>query len=194
LTKTWNFRERVAVKTGLFNIAFEVCTMKTRVFGLAVLAGFLSGCASVETVKLGTARDEVIRKFGNPTGIVNLASGTRLQYSRQPAGQSAVMVDVDAADRVVAVRQVLNPRDFSRVVVGKWTRQDVEREFGRPARIDHVANWRGDILTYRWKDGDQNMYFSVYLDPNNLVRSVGQREEKKDDELRLIPLMGRHPL
>ena len=153
----------------------------------------LTGCA-VEPLKLGAPRDEVIMKLGNPTGTVNLASGTRLQYSLQPEGQSAVMVDVDAADRVVAVRQVLNAADFSKVVAGKWTRQDVEREFGRPARIDHVANWQGDILTYRWLDGAQNMLFSVYLDANNVAQSVGQREEKKDDKLRLKRFIGSHSI
>jgi hypothetical protein len=166
--------------------------MKTCVLGIAVLAVFLSSCATVESVQMGTARDEVIIKFGNPSSIVRLDSGTRLQYSLQPAGQSAVMVDLDAADRVVSVRQVLNPRDFSRVVAGKWTRQDIEREFGRPARINHVANWRGDILTYRWLDGTQNMYFNVYLDASNLVQSVGLREEKKYDEFRIIRFMGQH--
>lgn len=167
--------------------------MKKLGFSIVVSTLILAGCA-VESLQLGTPRDEVIKKFGHPTATVNLVSGTRLQYSRQPEGQSAVMVDVDAANRVVAVRQVLNAADFLRVVVGKWTRQDVEREFGRPARIDHVANWQGDILTYRWLDGAQNMVFSVYLDANNVAQSVGQREEKKDDKLRLIRFMGSHSL
>lgn len=160
-------------------------------FGFSIVACtlVLTGCA-VESLQLGTPRDEVLKKFGNPTATVNLTSGTRLQYSQQPEGQRAVMVDVDAGDRVVSVRQVLNPVNFSRVEVGKWTRQDIEREFSRPARIDHVANWQGDILTYRWLDGGQNMLFSVYLDVNNVAQSVGQREEKRDDKLRLIRLMG----
>lgn len=159
------------------------------ILGVAFLTLFISGCA-VESLQLGTPRDEVLKKFGTPTATVNLTTGTRLQYSQQPEGQRAVMVDVDAADRVVSVRQVLNSRDFSRVAVGKWTRQDIEREFGRPARIDHVANWRGDILTYRWLDGGQNMLFSVYLDVNNVAQSFGQREEKRDEKLRLIRFMG----
>lgn len=162
-------------------------------FSVVAFTLLLTGCA-VESLTLGAPRDEVIKKFGNPRATVNLASGMRLQYSRQPEGQSAVMVDVDAAGKVVAVRQVLNASDFSRVLVGKWTRQDVEREFGRPAKIDHVANWQGDILTYRWLDGAQNMLFSVYLDGNNVAQSVGQREEKRDDELRLIRFMGSHSL
>jgi hypothetical protein len=166
--------------------------MKKFTFGGFSIVAFtlvLTGCA-VESLQLGTARDVVVQKMGQPTAVVSLASGTRLQYSRQPEGQSVVMVDVDATDRVVSVRQVLNATDFSRVMVGKWTRQDVEREFGRPARIDHVANWRGDILTYRWLDGAQNMLFNAYLDANHVVQSVGQREERKDEELRLIRLMG----
>lgn len=166
--------------------------MKKFIFGAFSTVAFslvLTGCA-VESLQLGTPRDAVVQKFGQPTAVVSLALGTRLQYSRQPEGRTAVMVDMDVADRVVSVRQVLNPTDFSRVIVGTWTRQDVEREFGRPARIDHVANWRGDILTYRWQDGAQNMLFNAYLDANHVVQSVGLREERKDEELRLIRLMG----
>lgn len=136
----------------------------------------LAGCA-VETVPLGTSRDEVIKQYGTPTRTVTLATGTRLQYSRQPAGQSAIMVDLDPAGRVTSVRQVLNPDDFSRVVLGKWTREDVEREFGKPAAINHVYSWKGDIMTYRWRDVNYDMFFWVYLDPNHVAQQVGQGEE-----------------
>jgi hypothetical protein len=167
--------------------------MKNRILIIFALSLVVTGCA-VESLQLGTPRDEVIKKFGKPTAVVSLASGTRLQYSLQPEGRSAVMVDMDAEDKVVSARQVLNSADFSRVVAGKWTRQDVEHEFGRPARIDHVANWRGDILTYRWLDGGQNMLFNVYLDPNNVAQSVGQRQERPEDELRLFRFMGQRGL
>ncbi|MEO7888266.1 MAG: hypothetical protein ABIR76_16180, partial [Polaromonas sp.] len=55
---------------------------------------------------------------------------------------------------------------------------DMEREFGRPATIDHVASWPGDIMTYRWQDsGDQPMFFWAYLDGNNVVQRAGQGME-----------------
>jgi hypothetical protein len=41
----------------------------------------LSGCA-VEMVALGTPREQVLAKYGAPTRVVPMASGTRLQYSR----------------------------------------------------------------------------------------------------------------
>ncbi len=140
----------------------------------------LWGCA-VELVELGTPRDQVLAKYGAPTRVVPLASGTRLQYSRQPVGQTAIMVDLDAAHRVTSVRQVLNENDFARVAPGEWTRETAEREFGRPAYISHVASWTGDILVYRWLDLSRtDMFFYVYLDPRNVVQKVGQGMEFKD--------------
>jgi hypothetical protein len=49
----------------------------------------------------------------------------------------------------------------------------------RPARdrTDGVASWSGDIMTYRWLDGDQDMFFYVYLDAGNVVQRVGQGME-----------------
>ena len=117
----------------------------------------------------GTPRADVIARMGTPTRVVPLANGERLQYSLQPAGQYAWMVDLDGAGRVQRVRQVLTAADFQRIVVGQWTRSDVEREFGPPARIDVVGSWSGPIMAYRWSDGS-DMFYWVYLDADNVVR------------------------
>ena len=142
--------------------------------GMALAVLLLAGCA---TPQPGMSREQVLASWGTPTRTVPLASGTRLQYSGQPTGQTATMVDLDAAGKVVSVRQVLNIQDFSRIEVGKWSRADVEREFGPPAKTDGVASWSGDIMTYRWLDGDQDMFFFVYLDAGQVVRRVGQGME-----------------
>lgn len=135
-----------------------------------------TGCA-VQPVQPGASREEVVSRYGTPSRVVALAAGTRLQYSQQPAGQSAFMVDMDTAGRVVSAREVLNPAGFSHVVVGQWTRDDAEREFGKPASVDHVASWKGDILTWRWLNIDQDMLFWIYLDANNVVQRAGQGME-----------------
>jgi len=142
----------------------------------ALAALLVAGCANI-AVQPGMSREQVLASYGTPTRTVPLASGTRLQYSTQPAGQTAIMVDLDAAGKVVSARQVLNIQDFSRIEVGKWTRADVEREFGHPAKVDGVASWPGDIMTYRWRDGVQDMFFFVYLDAGNVVQRVGQGME-----------------
>jgi len=143
----------------------------------AALAALLATGCAYNAVQPGMSREQVFSSYGTPTRTVPLASGTRLQYSTQPAGQTAIMVDLDAAGKVVSARQVLNPQDFSRIEIGKWARDDVEREFGRPASIDRVSNWPGDVMTYRWLAADQPMLFWVYLDAGNVVRRVGQGME-----------------
>lgn len=131
----------------------------------------VAGCA---TVQPGMSREEVMAHLGKPSRVLALASGTRLQYSTEPAGQSVVMVDLDAAGKVVAVRQMMTFAELSKIEPGKWTREDVERQFGRPASIDRVASWSGDIMTYRWRDPVQDMFFWVYLDGRNIVQRIGQ--------------------
>jgi hypothetical protein len=136
----------------------------------------LAACA-LTAVRPGMSQQEVLTHYGKPSRELPYGTGMRLQYSRQPAGQSAVMVDLDGAGKVLRVREVLIPAEFSKIEVGKWTRADVEREFGPPARIDGVASWSGDIMNYRWLDVDQDMFFWVYLDSANVVQRTGQGPE-----------------
>lgn len=146
---------------------------------LAALAVcFLVVSCAVQPLQIGASRGQVLAYYGEPTRVVATATGSRLQYSRQPAGQSAVMVDLDAADRVVSVRQMLNPAGFAAVVVGESTRQGLEHMLGRPASVDRVRAWPGDILTYRWRDGGgQDMVYWFYLDANQTVQRTGQAME-----------------
>lgn len=144
--------------------------LPSQFLGLA-LPLLLAACASPfhgYGVQPGTAREAVLARMGQPTRSVRLASGERLQYSLQPFGQYAWMVDLDPSGRVIRSRQVLNANDFDRIQPG-WTRDDVEREFGPPAMVDRVASWHGPIMTYRWNDGSDMFYF-VYLDGQNVVR------------------------
>lgn len=140
-----------------------------------LLAALVAGCAgnpfSGYNIAPGTPRQAVIERMGAPDRVVRLAAGERLQYSLQPYGQYAWMVDLDPAGRVVQARQVLTEGNFHRIEIDKWTRDDVEREFGRPAWVDGVASWRGPILTYRWRDTvNSDMFYWVYLDEANVVR------------------------
>lgn len=148
-----------------------------RVLSLAVAVIFMAGCAFTP-VQPGMSREEVMAHYGKPSRVLPLAAGTRLQYSGQPAGRTVVMVDLDAAGKVASVRQVMTPSEFAKIEPGKWTREDMEREFGRPASIDHVASWPGDIMTYRWQENYiQNMFFWAYLDDHNVVQRTGQGME-----------------
>jgi hypothetical protein len=145
-------------------------------FVLACLAALLvAGCATnaanAWNLAPGTPRDEVLARLGPPLRTVALPDGTqRLQYSMQPHRHYAFMVDLDVAGRVVRSRQVLALAEFGRIQDGTWTRADVEREFGPPAWVDRVRSFDGDVLTYRWMDGNDPMFFWVYVDARGVVR------------------------
>jgi hypothetical protein len=134
----------------------------------------LAGCAhpwNIADVAPGTPREQVIARAGQPVRVLPLAGGgQRLQYTLQPLGRYAFMVDLDPAGRVVGARQVLTQTDFQRIEPGRWTRDDVEREFGPPALVDHVASFQGDVLTYRWAERNEPMFYWVYVDRGGVVQ------------------------
>ena len=154
---------------------------KICLFLLVSLLG-LAGCAlqPFGGVAPGMSREDVLARMGQPGAVVVIPQGTRLQYSGQPTGQFAVMVDLDASGRVLSARQVLNAREFARIEPGKWTRDDVLREFGRPAMVDRVASWQGDVLTYRWYEL-QDLFYWVYLDGNQVVQRAHPGMEFRND-------------
>ena len=151
---------------------------------LLAVATLLAGCGALMPIQPGMTGQAVIAQRGSPTRTVPLTdaagavTGSRLQYSSQPMGQSALMVDLDTSGKVTASRQVLQSAEFARIQPGQWTRPIVEREFGPPAKVDRVASWQGDILNYRWRDpGGTDMLLWVYLDAANTVQRVGQGME-----------------
>lgn len=156
---------------------------KALIFLAALASVVLAGCA-VERVAPGTLRADVLAAYGQPLREVPLASGSRLQYSRLPSGQTAVMVNLDAQGRVVSSRQVLQSAEFARIVLNQWSRQDVEREFGPPYLVDRVASWRGDILNYTFREGGIDLFFYVYLDTNNIAQRTGQAMDTRREPVR----------
>jgi hypothetical protein len=137
-------------------------------------AMLLAGCASTMNawdVAPGTPREQMMARTGQPTAVVPLPNGgQRLQYSMMPFGHDVFMVDVDATGKVVRSRNVMTQAEFQRIEPGTWTRDDVLREFGRPAKIDSVASWQGPVWTYRWKQVNEPMFYWVYFDPQGVVR------------------------
>lgn len=146
-----------------------------RPYAILAPALLLAACAhpwNSVNVPSGATRDQVIARAGQPVAVVPLAGGgQRLQYTLQPFGHYAFMVDLDAAGRVTQSRQVLTEREFHRIEPGRWTRDDILREFGPPARIDGVSSWQGPVWTYRWRDvANTDMFYWVYFDPQGMVQ------------------------
>jgi len=138
----------------------------------AAALAVLAACATPNSLIPGTTIDQARARLGNPTGSYSLPTGgTRLQYSNQPFDQSVWNADFDAQGRLAHVEQVMTDAAFARVRSGKDTRDDVLRDFGRPA----------DMFYYRLRDEHAWMYryytyggfkaaMFIYFDPAGVVK------------------------
>jgi hypothetical protein len=138
---------------------------------LALLGALLlAGCAAPQWTQPGTSRADIITRLGPPTATYALPDGERLQYSQQPAGTQVHNLDLDAAGRLRSIDQVLEPEKFTRIVVDRWTARDVERLLGRPALVEQVARFDGDVWTYRFQEFSGFRRLHVHLDRAGVVR------------------------
>jgi len=158
------------------------CTLRLVATALALV---LTACGSMpETVALGTARADIEQRLGAPTAVHALPDGTRLQYSRQPSGQQVFNLDLDAQGRLVRVDQVLDVEWLQRIELDRWTREDVLRQFGKPAVVERVARFEGDVWTYRYLEPFSLARLAhIHMDPQGVVRKVVYTDEPLLDDV-----------
>jgi hypothetical protein len=147
------------------------------------LAALLAGCALMpERVQLGATRAEIESRLGRPTAVHVLPDGTRLQYSRQPAGQQVYNLDLGPDGRLQRVEQVMDAGWLQRVTVDRWTREMALVHLGRPALVERVASWDGDIWTYRFEEAHVARQLHLHLDAAGVVRRLMFTDEPRLDD------------
>ncbi len=159
----------------------------TRVIALALVVMVmvvLGGCSLMpERVPLGATRAEIESRLGQPTGVYALADGTRLQYSRQPAGQQVYNLDIGVDGRLRQTEQVMDAGWLQRIEVDRWTRDTALINLGRPALIERVARWDGDIWTYRFEEVNGARQVHLHLDAAGVVRRLMFTDEPRLDDM-----------
>lgn len=150
---------------------------------LATAAALLTACASPAGIAPGTPAAEVLQTLGAPSGRYPMPDGgERLQYSMQPAGQSVFNLDLDAQGRVLRVEQALSEALFGqRIQPDAWTRAEVLREYGRPARVMGVHNFAGDVWVWRYLDGPTWRLLFIDIDRGGIVRGWSNGDEDLPD-------------
>ena len=150
-------------------------------------AALLSGCALLADpgrVAVGTPLAQLRQELGAPTATYPAtgSAGERLQYSYQPAGQRVFNIDLDAQGRVARVEQALSEALFpERIRPDHWTRADVLREYGPPARVMGVHNFDGDIWLWRYADGPVWRLLHIDIDRSGVVRGWSSGDEPLPD-------------
>ena len=160
--------------------------MKTSaaLIGLTGLVIGLFGCDQkrIEKLEEGVATEADVRQqFGEPQQTYSDPDGSRtFEYSRQPEGQVAYMITIGPDGKMSALRQVLKPADFAKVVPGMESAQ-VRRMLGRPAKTaKYPLKPDEEHWEWRWLDGQQSKVFTVTFGPQGRVDSTSVSDEQRD--------------
>ena len=149
-------------------------TLKTAATLALILS--LSACAPMirRTPAVGAPLAEVTARLGKPDAIYpDPAGGQVLEYRGQPMGQFQYMARIGADGKLVSYEQVLTSENFARIEVGRWNRDDVLRNFGRPAEVVRSRLEEGEIWSYRYKEkGVWNSVMNVDLNARGTVLRV----------------------
>ena len=127
--------------------------------GLLSFALSLAGCdpQNIKELEEGVATEADVRaRFGEPEKIWDASDMARLplpaaslevlatpgartfEYNRQPAGNVNYMITIGPDGKMSALRQVLNPQNFARVLPGQSMEQ-VRKLLGKPMKITPYA-------------------------------------------------------
>jgi hypothetical protein len=142
----------------------------------------LSACSTFSrTPPAGTPLADVTAKLGKPDAIYPEPGGGQvLEYRGQPMGQFNHMARIGADGRLVSYEQALTSENFAKVQPARWTRDDVLRNFGRPAEVSRDRATDDEVWSYRYKqDGVWNSYMNIHFNARGEVR----RTENTPDPL-----------
>jgi hypothetical protein len=159
----------------------------------------LAGCdqQKIKELEEGVSTEADVRaRFGEPEKIwdasdmatlplpasmldVLRAPGSRtFEYNRQPAGNVNYMITIGADGKMSALRQVLNPQNFARVLPGASMEQ-VRKLLGKPMKITPYALQQ--TIHYDWRylnPPSTNRIFTVVLDKDLKVVSTGSVDDE----------------
>jgi hypothetical protein len=157
-------------------------SLRLLLLGFATWA--LAGCMGIpERIEPGTPRSQIEERLGLPTAEYALPDGRRLQYSRQPGGQQVYNLDLDAGGRLRRLEQVMDINWLQQnIAVGRWTRADVLQNLGRPALVERVVSFQGDVWTYRFLEANSPRQVHLHIDPEGVVRRLMFTDELMRDD------------
>lgn len=173
---------------------FETFTKAMATMGLLSIVLGLVGCDQQRIAELeeGVATEADVRaRFGEPENIWDAADmastplpgaaavpGARtFEYNRQPAGMANYMITVGPDGKMSALRQVLSPSNFERVLPGMPMEQ-VRKLLGKPMKITPYALKQQTHYDWRYQNPPGTaMVFTVVFDQNLQVVSTASVDD-----------------
>lgn len=150
---------------------------------VSILSSLLGGCDPQHIAQLeeGVSTEADVRqRFGEPVAVYDEKGGARtLEFPRQPEGQRNYMITIGADGKMSALRQVLTPANFAKVVAG-LDRSQVRRLLGQPARVQTFALQPGEVWEWRFLDANLARVFSVNFGTDGRVLSASAADDPRE--------------
>ncbi|MES2360620.1 MAG: outer membrane protein assembly factor BamE [Pseudomonadota bacterium] len=155
----------------------------------------LAGCDQQRVAELeeGVSTEADVRaRFGEPEKIWDAADmastplpgaaavpGARtFEYNRQPQGQVNYMITIGVDGKMSALRQVLSPQNFTKVLPG-MSMEQVRKMLGKPMKITPYAAKQQTHYDWRYLNPPSTaMVFTVVFDQDLRVTSTASLEEE----------------
>ena len=146
-----------------------------RIAIVCVTALMLAACVQPwQQFQAGQDQSTIIARMGPPREAYDLPDGgRRLMWPTQPMGTTTVAADIDASGKIVNVRQVLQISEFNRAEIGKWTRNDVLINFGRPVETAFFRLSQREVWSYRYVENNITpLLFNFSFDTTGILRET----------------------
>ncbi|KAF1044787.1 outer membrane protein assembly factor BamE [Xylophilus sp.] len=147
-------------------------------------AALLAGCdpQRIGELEEGVSTEADVRaRFGEPERVWPEAGGSHtLEYPRQPEGHQNYMITIGPDGKMSALRQVLAPHNFAKVVPG-MAQEDVRHLLGKPRRMRTYALKQETEWDWRWVDPpNTQMLFTVVFGADGRVLRNGSALEQRE--------------
>lgn len=159
--------------------------LATAVATIALGALALVGCddQKIKELEEGLSTEADVRaKFGEPERVWPEQDGSRtFEYNRQPAGARNYMITIGADGKMSALRQVLAPHNFAKIVPG-MDENEVRRMLGKPAKVMTYQLKQETEWDWNYIDPPtREMQFTVTFGPDGRVLRTLNRERLPDE-------------
>ena len=155
--------------------------MATGILG-AMLA--LAGCdpQRIGELEEGVSTEADVRaRFGEPENVWDQPGGRVLEYNRQPQGQKNYMITIGADGKMSALRQVLTPENFDKVLPG-MAAEDLRKMLGKPAHRTPYPLKDETAWDWRWVQMPNTpMVFTAWLNADQRVVRSGSTFDRSTE-------------
>ena len=131
-----------------------------------------------EPEKIWDAADMASLPFSGSAGAAAAPGSKTFEYNRQPAGNVNYMITIGPDGKMSALRQVLAPQNFAKVLPG-MPMETVRKMLGKPMKVTPFAAQQTTHYDWRYLNPPNSvMIFTVVFDSDLKVVSTGSVEEQ----------------